>query len=64
MHRDRMVCAWSKWREAEDLFYEGLISRDELAEERARLFRGIGKMPHCEKAWKWQREELQEREED
>jgi hypothetical protein len=49
-----MACAWSKWREARELFYDGLISREEMLEIRRDLFMGVATMDQCKKvhdAW-------------
>lgn len=51
MHRDKMAIAWSKWREARDLCYEGLMSKEELLELRTELFKGVAPMESCKKVF-------------
>lgn len=51
MHRDKMAIAWSKWREARDLYCEGLISKEELIELRAELFTGVASMANCKRVF-------------
>lgn len=51
MHRDKMAIAWSKWREARDLHYAGLMSKEELLELRTELFKGVASMESCKKVF-------------
>lgn len=60
MHQDRMLCAWSKWLEALELFDDGLIDRHELSEAQREAFAGVARMATCRRIWETRAELLDE----